>query len=58
MFVVKYKVLGNEHQTEEYTTYDIAEGHLRDIAGYEGITEARVEPVGPKRAIDRLLERE
>ncbi len=57
-FVVKYRVLGKEYQSESYATREIVDTHRDDIAGFEGVTEARVQELEPKRAIDRLLERE
>jgi hypothetical protein len=45
-FVVKYRVKGfeGERTTEVYPTEDIAEQHAADIAGYEGVEYAIVEP--------------
>jgi len=47
-YVVKYKVRGfgadgdEDRKTEPYETWEVAEEHRQDIAGFEGIYDCRI----------------
>lgn len=43
-YMVKYDVLGGAHEAGPYL-HEEAKTHLQDIAGFEGVTHARLEPV-------------
>lgn len=47
-FKVQYTVQGNENvfSTEPYDTYELAMHHKDDIAGYEGVENVTLVPVG------------
>lgn len=54
-YLVTYKVLGGSHQAGPYDAVEAGK-HFRDIAGYEGVTDAKVVPVEPKSAHERLAD--
>jgi hypothetical protein len=43
-FMIAYKAFGQDHRQGPYSAADV-DSHLSDIAGYEGITDARKIPV-------------
>lgn len=53
-FLVAYKVEGKPYTAGPYDTEEIAQKHLDDIAGFEGVTDARIQPQGSS-VWDRLL---
>ena len=53
MFVVKYRVAGFEgdRTSGPYETREIAKSHADDIAGFEGVEYAVVEPAEPAEVV-------